>query len=132
MCVPSDNRTLRGKIENEVYSFFEINSFCDYIKNNDFLFYVNNTLSVFKGNPPNNQEDYLDMVGSIDVFVQEYDSWNDPISNACVSKFFRFLEEKGLSPDGTSPPTKGQVAYQLLCYHLAIIALDYISYSGFS
>jgi hypothetical protein len=132
MCVPSNNRTLRGRIENEVYSFFETNKFCDYIRNSDFLYYVNNTLAAFKGKPPNNQEEYLDVVGSVDVFVQKYDSWNDSISNACVSKFFRFLEEKYLFPDGTSAPKKGEVAYQLLCYYLAIIALDYISYSGFS
>jgi hypothetical protein len=131
MCVPYNERTLQKQNSTAVYLFFDEKGLCnDYVKHDAFLNYINRTLFLFKKKPPKNKPDYLDIVQTVSYFVQKY-SWSNTICRMCLTDFLSYMSDKNLFPPKCPGPKRGVIAEEMLYYHLAMITLDYIDYSGY-
>jgi hypothetical protein len=127
VCIPAENRTLKGGRHDAIYNFFESNRFCDtYVKDDKFLFFIKTCLLNFKGKPIEkiNKDEYSTMVNCINDFILEYDGWKAQLGNISVTNFFNFMETNRLWPVKTANHLKGKSAYMTLCYYLGMIALD--------
>jgi hypothetical protein len=127
MCLPAQDRTLKGGRHDTIYEFFRSNGFCDkYANDEKFVYYVKVHLVDFKGKSLEkiSEDDYSTIINCIEDFVLEYDEWKKQLGEISVTSFLQFMEGNNLWSKKTRNLQKRKSAYMTLCYYLGMVALD--------
>jgi len=124
MCVPLENRTLRGGLHDKIYAFFEKYGFCTkYVQDSRFLKYMSYQ-TTYKATPEDDKIKFAQMVESVDWFI-EVSEWRKELRMLASVEFMALLDDLHAFDDIESYE-KGPVAYHQMCYHLGMIMFDYM------
>ena len=119
MCIPKKKRSLRGDIHDEIYGYFDKNSLCDYVLNEEFLQWMTNQNGKLRDQLG---KSFIDIVVTVEEFAVARD-WRKKLTTHAVGGFFELLRNRGCL-DGVPKDNFLPTVIAHLYFYMGILSLD--------
>jgi len=126
MCIDMQRRSLRGRVHDRMYEYFEENDLCTrFVQNTDFQKWMRgqDPEGDLRAKAMTDADAYEQLVVSVETFVEKY-GWEPELEKHCVSGVFQLLQEQGFL-DKVERFRTFKVCRAALYYHLGMMVLDH-------